>query len=662
MGSIIGIFLFLIYSLFQSPFLQGGDSGDFVTAGYLFGVAHPPGFPLYTTILHLVAYLPIGPSVAWRAGLLSTIPMSMCGVLLYMILRKFSVSKIVAFLTATGILSNYILFQYAIVQEVFALHLTLVLTLLYLALLTVEYKSRWYMYVMGVVFGLAITHHPLSAFIFPALCIAFIIRKKKHYPFPSVWKLVLSVLAGMSPLILLWFQAHNDPIVNWERAMDVPSIIRVFVRERYGTFQSGSVISQSITIRLLNVKQYFEHLKFDFGIPILLIALYGAYAMWKSRINSALIVFLAFLSFGPFYYFYASYSIEEGLSIGIFEKFLITSYGILFILIGCGFENIIKVVRSSVRNIPIQGFIYNLVVIGIALFTILTIRVTFLRISSITSNSIIESYGLDILSTPVKNSIVLLSGDTTLFPSQYFRYVNFVRPDLIILYSGDMKLSSYYETIFHTFPALRMTFAADKSMIQQFIDTAIVTHAVYSNTPLAGGQSYTSVQEGLLYRIYPIRDVPSDDATWKRNTELWDLYREPQILSEFETSYRNGHADDVMINYAAKRYTYAKYLLSGGRYTEAVSMMSYIRKSYSPFIQSSDVAMYIAIGYLEDNQCDKAKQGISELDAAKHPDVYLIKAYYYLKCEKRDDLYTEMVDKYNETIKQTETPLSPVTQ
>jgi hypothetical protein len=36
----------------------GGDSAELVTAAAVWGVAHPPGYPLYTTIGHLFSRLP----------------------------------------------------------------------------------------------------------------------------------------------------------------------------------------------------------------------------------------------------------------------------------------------------------------------------------------------------------------------------------------------------------------------------------------------------------------------------------------------------------------------------------------------------------------------------------------------------------------------------
>ena len=58
--SSIGITLLalVIYILTLSPTIQGGDSGEFISVAYNTGVAHPPGYPLYSLVAKLFTYLP----------------------------------------------------------------------------------------------------------------------------------------------------------------------------------------------------------------------------------------------------------------------------------------------------------------------------------------------------------------------------------------------------------------------------------------------------------------------------------------------------------------------------------------------------------------------------------------------------------------------------
>lgn len=86
---------FLVYLFTLSPYVPPGDSGEFITAAYVLGVPHPPGYPLFTMLGHLFTKLPWG-TIAWRVNLMSAIFHSLTVVLVYFIslilIREFSVN------------------------------------------------------------------------------------------------------------------------------------------------------------------------------------------------------------------------------------------------------------------------------------------------------------------------------------------------------------------------------------------------------------------------------------------------------------------------------------------------------------------------------------------------------------------------------------------
>ena len=56
-----------VYTKTLMPSIPGGDSGELVAESCELGTAHPPGYPLYTLVVHLLTYVPIG-TMAWRAN------------------------------------------------------------------------------------------------------------------------------------------------------------------------------------------------------------------------------------------------------------------------------------------------------------------------------------------------------------------------------------------------------------------------------------------------------------------------------------------------------------------------------------------------------------------------------------------------------------------
>jgi hypothetical protein len=66
---------FTVYLLTASRTIYGVDSGDFLAAAWVFGVAHPPGFPLYTLLLSLWSRIPFGLDPIFQMNLTSAILM-----------------------------------------------------------------------------------------------------------------------------------------------------------------------------------------------------------------------------------------------------------------------------------------------------------------------------------------------------------------------------------------------------------------------------------------------------------------------------------------------------------------------------------------------------------------------------------------------------------
>lgn len=74
----------LLYLLTCSPTVNSTDSGELITVAYTGGIAHPPGYPLYTLLGILVSHLPLG-DVAWRMNMLSAIFAAVAVALFYLL-------------------------------------------------------------------------------------------------------------------------------------------------------------------------------------------------------------------------------------------------------------------------------------------------------------------------------------------------------------------------------------------------------------------------------------------------------------------------------------------------------------------------------------------------------------------------------------------------
>lgn len=132
--------VFAVYIRTLHPSLPGGDSGELITAAYELGVAHPPGYPLFTLLAKLViVLLPIG-SVAYRVNLLCSFFGAVAASLLFSTSVRLSGSYTAGILAAGLYSFSRLTWQWSIAAEVFSLNNLFVVMLMGL---TVEfYKAK----------------------------------------------------------------------------------------------------------------------------------------------------------------------------------------------------------------------------------------------------------------------------------------------------------------------------------------------------------------------------------------------------------------------------------------------------------------------------------------------------------------------------------------
>jgi hypothetical protein len=87
---IVSLFIvsLFIYTATLLPDVLPADAGEFQLVAATAGVAHPPGYPLYTMLGWLFTHLPLGPNPAWRVNLLSAATAAATVALVFHIARR----------------------------------------------------------------------------------------------------------------------------------------------------------------------------------------------------------------------------------------------------------------------------------------------------------------------------------------------------------------------------------------------------------------------------------------------------------------------------------------------------------------------------------------------------------------------------------------------
>ena len=127
----LGVAVLAIYVRTLAPTVAGGDSGELITVAHTLGVAHPPGYPLYTLLAKLFTLLPAG-TIAWRVNLFSAVCGAGAATILFLAVARWSGSLWAGLASASLFAFSPRVWPHSVTAEVFALNNVFLAGLVYL--------------------------------------------------------------------------------------------------------------------------------------------------------------------------------------------------------------------------------------------------------------------------------------------------------------------------------------------------------------------------------------------------------------------------------------------------------------------------------------------------------------------------------------------------
>ncbi len=227
---------FAIYLFTLAPTVTGEDSGELIAAAYGGGVAHPPGYPLWTMLASLsIKIFPFG-SVAYRVNLLSTILSSLSASIFCLTLQRFfSIKTVTSVIGSICFACGLHLWSQAVIAEVYTLHVFLVCTVIYFLLSWKQTDRNLCLYTVAFATGLALSNHHLAILLGPVLLVFVLINKPGILLSPKIIVLCLVFLAlGLLPYLYLPIAAGNKPFINWGNPDTWEAFVRHVLRKQYG--------------------------------------------------------------------------------------------------------------------------------------------------------------------------------------------------------------------------------------------------------------------------------------------------------------------------------------------------------------------------------------------------------------------------------------------
>lgn len=649
----------VLFSLFSAQGIYGGDSGDLVTAAFLGGVPHPPGYPLYTFLGWFISHLPVL-SVSWRVGLLSSLSHALVVGLVFLYISRLTKSWIPGLYGALALVGNYLFFLYAVTPEVFALLDLFLILLLYLLLSWDQTKNKRYLFLTSFVFGLSLTHHQVILFLVPAIAYYLWINRKFLSVYQHLFiRLFAYFIVGLSPYLYIPLAASGGAIINWDRAVNLSGFVRLVGRADYGTFVSGGFYGTQLISRLLQLKAYAELVATDLTWVGIILSALGVWWCFRRLWRLLIFLFTALIFLGPVFFFYASFPLLNRFNMGTYERFLLPSYIIFYILIGLGFWQAVLVIDQHLKKRlsiwPALG--RPVLILVFFLYPSVMLGVTSWKFIGLPTDRTAENLGRDILASLPPKAVLLLARDTPLFVTQYMRYVERVRPDLAVLHASLLSQESYPAVIGKNFPQLSLPASHSADFPLTFIAANRDRYPIFTNVPLGLDAGWFWIPHGLVYQLKSEKDLPSAAKFLEENRRLWSGLHDPRqgILARFN----HLMLSDLRDVYASSRLEFGRILLKAGQTNEAQEQFEQAL-AYGGDTQVSDILSLLGLTELFLKHCDGALGYFQKAKTASPTSDKMISFYEGLTwrdCAGDAERAQQFFDEYEKLRKLEETPL-----
>lgn len=516
-----GAFILYVITCASSP-LNCGDALELATVSSIQGVAHAPGYPLFTLLGKIFATLLPGP-VALRYSLMTAAFGSTAVLAIYVALYRLFEHRGIALVSAAVYAVSYHQWLYSLVTEVsvlsalFAVVLPLILWEAHrnggASSPAVRYR---YAKIWAVVLGLSLTHHALVLFLLPGM-LWFLVTDLQLRPCtftPREWGVLsCGFLLGLLPILYLLYCASANPPINYGDVRSVGNLFRHLLRTEYGSFSltaDGQGLAAHGGLILEPVAFYGEMLVRSFTLPGALLAALGfIYVMLEKRPVFRLYA-LSFLLSGVGFFLMTrmdSSTIAARLTL---EKFLSVSFTAVPLFIAAGSLVLVRYVRLQwwlATILPVAMLAMNFPVLNFRQF------------------QASEQFGDDLLRSVEPNSLFIVHGDAPLFVAWYLQYVEHRRPDIRII---SHSMSDWYvKQLRERYPDINLAAnlngpAMVRTLIEDNVDRfPIYTHGIPGEELAASGLNgnpFSLQPSGLAYKVTRTFDSDGNDST------LWDSF------------------------------------------------------------------------------------------------------------------------------------------
>lgn len=426
----LGVFCFIVYFLTVCRTVPGGDSGELITVAYRLGVAHPPGYPLYTMLGHLASYIPWD-SVAARVNFLSALFQIGAGFMLFLTFRRWLKNIWVSWLVV-GIFSfSPLIWRYAVVAEVFTLNNLFLSALIYILFRFYENPTSKWVYWFAGIFGLACSHHhTILFFAIPFFVMACFFHWRTLFQVKTFAVSFGLWMVGFLPYLYLSWASKPLYIFNWGRAHTWEGFKTHFLRSEYGTFQLASGHKDYDNF-LFSIGKYATDTLDQFlivGVVPIVFALFIIFRDWKKQSQFLKTMVISAIFYLLVFHVLANMDLSNRLFYDIQSRFWMAPNIVASLLMGYGILYCVRLGSFRIPRFPWAQSLAALCILSIGLQVFLHYK-----IEDYSKNQVFENVGRSMLGSLPENATLFMRGDIYVNVVRYLQDVEGFRTDVSAL-------------------------------------------------------------------------------------------------------------------------------------------------------------------------------------------------------------------------------------
>ena len=447
----LGVFV-AVYVKCTSASIPSGDAGDFVVAAYHFGVAHPPGYPLYVSIGYIwMRILPFG-TPAFKLNLLTSIIGGVAAFVLY--ITTFKLTRFVpsAILASSVFAFSHLTWFHSIGAEIFALNNLFCGLLLYwvVKFQRAALTSRAKIAVeASFISGLSMCNQHTSILFIAVIGMWMFVTLLRDKAITGRQFVLTGVafLLGMLPYLQLPLSAYfsNSPI-TWGNHKTLKDILNHITRGDYGSMRltrADRPANFLVNFRLLTKDMIHE---LGISTAVLCVVCLVTSRSFPS-IRTEVTVYVSALSlYTLFFCKQANIDTSRPLAAGVMERFWMQSNIVVSLLSGCGLWTLYSTILAKCPRF--RNGLYAIFLIGALLVASRQVSRNY-SACDMSDNKIVENSGRAILDGLPPNSILLVNGDVATYSTRYLRYCEGYRDDVDVINSDMLWYPWFKDTHQH---------------------------------------------------------------------------------------------------------------------------------------------------------------------------------------------------------------------